>query len=286
MKCPHCGVELPGPESHVTQTIAESRTFAPSSGLAAWSAAAAPPGSTSMRPGAVLAGRYRIVNLAGRGAMGEVYRAEDMKLDQTVALKFLPQDLAEDPDRLARLLNEVRTARQVSHPNVCRVYDIGESEGRHFLTMEFIAGEDLASLLKSKGRLAEDEATAIARQLAAGLAAAHERGVLHRDLKPSNIMVDERGAFRITDFGLADASPAIVGRRAREGTPLYMAPEQLAGTEATQQSDLYALGLILYEIFTGARSPARARGSCCGNARPPRLPRRAWRQESTPRRIV
>ncbi len=250
MKCPHCGGTLPEAESLPTEVLPESPTVVPRPSLDV-SGGARPPGSAQLQPGAVLAGRYRIVSLAGRGAMGEVYRAEDLRLDQTVALKFLPPALADDPERLARLLNEVRIARQVSHPNVCRVYDVGETDGRPFLTMEFIAGEDLASLLRRKGRLPENEAFGIARQLCAGLAAAHERGVLHRDLKPSNVMVDDRGVARITDFGLAEAGVAIVGRKAREGTPSFMAPEQLAGTEVTQQSDIYALGLMLYEIFAG-----------------------------------
>ena len=220
-----------------------------------------PPGGAGagVRPGTILAGRYRILDLAGRGGMGEVYRAEDLKLDQAVALKFLPEEMDRDDRALSRLLNEVRSARQVSHPNVCRVHDVGEAEGRHFLSMEYIAGEDLATLLKRKGRLPPDTALAVARQLCAGLAAAHEKGVLHRDLKPSNVMLDERGVARIADFGLAEASAVIPGTKALEGTPLYMSPEQLSGREVTKQSDIYALGLLLYEIFAGR--PAYPGGS-------------------------
>ena len=157
-------------------------------------------------PGMVLAERYRIIGLLGRGGMGEVYRADDLKLGQPVALKFLPKALADDPVRRERFYAEVRIARQVSHPNVCRVYDIGELDGRHFLTMEYIDGEDLASLLKRIGRLPGDKAIDVARQLCAGLAAAHDKGVLHRDLKPANVMIDGRGRVRITDFGLAVAA--------------------------------------------------------------------------------
>ena len=123
-------------------------------------------------PGAMLAGRYRIVSLLGRGGMGDVYRAEDLKLGQPVALKFLPKDVVHRADRLTRLQNEVRVARQVSHPNVCRVYDIGEADGQHFLSMEYVDGEDLASLLRRIGRLPPDKALELARQLCAGLAAA------------------------------------------------------------------------------------------------------------------
>ena len=204
--------------------------------------------------GAVVAGRYRILSLAGRGGMGEVYRAYDNKLEQPVALKFLPAAMSQDGAALARFHNEVRTARQVSHPNVCRVYDIGEWEGMPFLSMEYVDGEDLASLLRRIGRLPSDKAVEIARRLCAALAAAHGKGVLHRDFKPGNIMIDGRGQVLITDFGLAALAAQVTGPEARYGTPAYMAPEQLAGKEATVRSDIYALGLVLYEMFTGRRA--------------------------------
>ncbi len=182
--------------------------------------------------------------------MGEVYRADDLKLGHTVALKFLPRDLADDPARLEYFHSEVRLTRQISHPNVCRVYDIGEVDGQHFLSMEYIDGEDLRILLRRIGRLPKDKGVQIAQQLCAGLAAAHDRGVLHRDLKPANIMLDGRGHVRITDFGLAKlADDAVKGEIA--GTPAYMAPEQLSRGETTIQSELYSLGLILFELFTG-----------------------------------
>jgi serine/threonine-protein kinase len=204
-------------------------------------------------PGALFAERYRIVALLGRGGMGEVYRADDLRLGQAVALKFLPEALADDAGRRDRLYNEVRTARQIAHPAVCRVYDIGEAEGQHFLSMEFVDGEDLASLLRRIGRLPQDKAIEIARQVCAGLGAAHERGVLHRDLKPENVMLDGRGKARITDFGLAGLATNIQGEDIRSGTPAYMSPEQLAGREVTTASDVYALGLVLYEVFTGKK---------------------------------
>ncbi len=182
--------------------------------------------------------------------MGEVYRADDLKLGQPVALKFLPPDVDRDPARLTQLHTEVRMARQVSHPNVCRVYDIDEVDGATFLSMEYVDGEDLSSLLRRVGRFPEERALEIARQICAGLAAAHERNVIHRDLKPANVMLDGTGKVRITDFGLAGAS----GEAIRAGTPAYMAPEQLAGNEVTARSDIYALGLVLYEIFTGQRA--------------------------------
>jgi hypothetical protein len=202
----------------------------------------------------MIADRYRVVALAGRGGMGEVYRAEDLKLSQIVAIKFLPTSLSKDVGALARFHSEVRIARQVSHPNVCRVFDIGDADGVPFLTMEYVDGEDLASLVRRIGRLSSDKAVEIARQVCAGLAAAHERGVIHRDLKPANLMLDGTGKIRITDFGLASIAASLEGADAKAGTPAYMAPEQLEGKEVTPKSDLYSLGLVLYEILTGKRA--------------------------------
>jgi serine/threonine-protein kinase len=179
-----------------------------------------------------------MIGLLGRGGMGEVYRADDLKLGQQVALKFLPRDVESDRDRLSRFMNEVRLSLRVTHPNVCRVFDIADVGGRHFLSMEYVDGEDLASLLRRIGRLPEDKAVEIARQLCAGLAAAHEEGVLHRDLKPANVMIDGRGRAKITDFGLAGATAGVIGREAQAGTPQYMAPEQFDGRELSIQTDL------------------------------------------------
>jgi serine/threonine-protein kinase len=202
----------------------------------------------------ILANRYRIIGLLGRGGMGEVYRADDLKLGQPVALKFLPRALAKDAVRRERFFAEVRITRGLAHPNICRVYDIGEFEGQHFLSMEFIDGEDLASLIQRIGYLPNEKALDIARQLAAGLAAAHDRGVLHRDLKPANIMIDGHGRVRVTDFGLAIAAGEDTQTAEMFGTPAYMAPEQFAGKGASVRSDIYALGLILYEIFSGRKA--------------------------------
>lgn len=205
-------------------------------------------------PGSILAGRYRIIGLLGRGGMGEVYRADDLKLGHPVALKFLPRSLAADPVRRERFFAEVRITRQLAHPNICRVYDIEEFEGQHFLSMEYIDGEDLASLIKRIGYLSNQKALEITRQLVAGLAAAHERGVLHRDLKPANIMIDGHGRVRITDFGLATASDDESQAQEMFGTPAYMAPEQFGGKGASVRSDIYALGLVLYEIYCGRKA--------------------------------
>ncbi len=208
--------------------------------------------SNAFAPGAVVAGRYRLVALLGRGGMGDVYRADDLTLEQPVALKFLPDGVMAGDARLQRFHNELRIARQVSHRNVCRVYDLGDANGRRFLTMEYVDGEDLASLLRRIGRVPQDKAVEIARQLCAGVAAAHDRGVLHRDLKPANVMIDGDGNVRIADFGISTAMDAVDEGFA--GTPQYMAPEQLAGRPASTRSDIYALGLVLFELFTGRRA--------------------------------
>ncbi len=207
-------------------------------------------------PGEIVDARYRIVSLLGRGGMGEVYRADDLRLGEPVALKFLPPALTNDGAALARFHQEVKTARQITHRNVVRVHDLGEANGAPFLTMEYVDGEDLASLIKRIGRLPQDKALELARQLCAGLAAAHERGVLHRDIKPANVMIDGEGRAKLSDFGLAevaaDLGPEIVG------TPAYMAPEQLSDGETSFASDIYSLGLVLFETFSG-RSPFRAK---------------------------
>src|SRR4051794_40423222 len=250
--CPSCGV--PVADSFATRTVALSGP-APSTPARDSRTATSPRLSSRSQgrfaPGELLGGRYRIVAILGKGGMGEVYRAEDLVLDQQVALKFLPEAVAHNERALERFRNEVRIARQVSHPNVCRVYDLGEMEGLYFLSMEYVDGEDLGSLLRRIGRLPTDKALEIARKLCAGLAAAHEKGVLHRDLKPANVMLDARGQVLLTDFGLAGLAGEIEGAEVRNGTPAYMAPEQLAGDEVTVRSDIYALGLVLYEIFTG-----------------------------------
>ncbi len=204
-------------------------------------------------PGTLLGGRYRIIGLLGQGGMGEVYRATDLMLGQSVALKLLPETAAANGPLLERFYGEVRVARQVSHPNVCRVFDIGEAEGLPFISMEYVAGEDLASLLHRIGRLPADRAVIAARQICAGLAAAHSKGVIHRDLKPQNIMMDKHGQIMIMDFGLAALADQVSGPEARHGTPAYMSPEQLKGADVTAKSDIYALGLVLYELFTGKR---------------------------------
>ena len=215
---------------------------------------------TRFLPGDLLAGRYRLAGLLGKGGMGEVYRAEDLKLGETVALKLLPEELTHDEAALARFHDEVRLARRITHPNVCRVFDIGEADELHYLSMELIEGDDLETLLQRIGHLPVGKALDIARQMGAGLAAAHERGVLHRDLKPANVMLDRAGRVKIMDFGLAAVPEELRRGEIAAGTPAYMAPEQLAGREVSARTDLYAWGLVVWELLTGERPfPARSR---------------------------
>jgi serine/threonine-protein kinase len=238
--CSACG-RATSPDDTATRTVAatflSSRT----------------PSDGRFLPGTTIAGRYRIIALLGQGGMGEVYRADDLTLNQPVALKFLSPAITGNAAAVERFRNEVRIARRVSHPNVCRVYDLGEIDGHIFLSMEYVDGEDLGSLIRRIGKLPHDKALEIARKLCGGLGAAHEKGVLHRDLKPANVMLDGRGQVLLTDFGLAGIADQIEGGEIRNGTPAYMAPEQLAGKEVTIKSDLYSLGLVLYEILTGKR---------------------------------
>jgi hypothetical protein len=210
-------------------------------------------GGAPFAPGTLLAGRYRIVRLLGRGGMGVVYHAHDLRLGHPVALKFLPASLARDARRLEQFHNEVRVARQISHPNVCRVYDIGDVDGHLFLSREFIDGEYLSAALRRRGAFPEMEAVDLTRQICAGLDAVHAAGVLHRDLKPANIMLGGSGRAQLMDFGIAVTGDVDDPERITEGTPAYMAPEQLVDRHVTVQSDVYALGLVMYEIFTGGR---------------------------------
>lgn len=204
--------------------------------------------------GTILNKRYRIISLLGKGGMGEVYKAEDLELNGTVALKFLPTKLAANKDLLSRFRGEVRIARQVSHENVCRVFDIGEIGGRRFLSMEYIEGDDLAQLLDRIGRLPSDKAVEISRQICLGLNAIHKLGILHRDLKPANIIIDSKGKARITDFGIAGFEGSVHEDEIRVGTLAYMSPEQISGNEVSKRSDIFSLGLVLYEIFTGRQA--------------------------------
>ncbi len=206
-------------------------------------------------PGTLLAGRYEIVSTPESGGMGEVYQAEDLELGEQVALKFLRGDRADDQTWIERFRQEVTLARKVTHKNVCRVHDLGAHNGSRFLVMEYVAGGNLLaqSRMRPSGRFAPAEVIAYARQLCDGLAAVHESGLLHRDLKPANVLLSGDGPVKLADFGLAAAAVGLSADEVGAGTVLYMAPEQLSGKEVTARSDLFALGLILYELTTGQR---------------------------------
>jgi pentatricopeptide repeat protein len=203
--------------------------------------------------GSTFAGRYHIVEELGKGGMGRVYRAVDKKLNEEVALKLIRPEIALDERTLERFQNELKIARKISHRHVGRMYELMEEKGVHFITMEYVAGQDLRGLIRQTGQLTARKAVSIATQILGGLAEAHRLGVVHRDLKPSNIIVDREGSARIIDFGIARsaATKGKTGEGAIIGTPEYMAPEQVEGKPADQRADLYALGVILFEMVTG-----------------------------------
>jgi serine/threonine-protein kinase len=215
-------------------------------------ACGAPLGQRPLGPGSLIAERYELLQLLGQGGMGTVYRAHDRVLDEVVAIKTLRCDVAQDPELSRRFLSEIKLARKVRHENVCGIHEYGEDAGLRFIAMEYVDGEDLRRLLRRGGRLARDEAFDVALQLARGLEAIHEAGIIHRDLKTSNVMRDSRGTVRLMDFGIAKRfgtdvtlGPQLIG------TPEYMSPEQARAGAVDYRSDLYALGIVVFEIFTG-----------------------------------
>jgi serine/threonine protein kinase/predicted Zn-dependent protease len=206
--------------------------------------------------GNVIAGRYEIIEELGSGGMGRVFRVYDTKIKEEIALKLLKPEIASERRTIERFSNEIKYARKIVHKNVCRMFDMGEDRGTHFITMEYVAGEDLKSFLRRAAPLNSGKAVFLAREIAEGLAESHRIGLVHRDLKPGNIMIDKEGNARIMDFGIAKSfsGKAITGEGAIVGTPEYMSPEQVEGKEADQRSDIYALGVILFEMVCG-RTP-------------------------------
>jgi serine/threonine-protein kinase len=203
--------------------------------------------------GMVFAGRYEILEELGGGGMGSVYRAEDTKIRQEVALKLIRSEIASSRKTIERFRNEIKTARMIAHRNVCRMFDLGEEKGTYFIAMEYVSGEDMKSFLRRAAPLSTGRAIAIGKQVCEGLAEAHRLGVVHRDLKPGNIMIDKEGNARIMDFGIARsiAEKGITGTGVTIGTPEYMSPEQAEGKETDRRSDIYSLGVILFEMVTG-----------------------------------
>ena len=212
-----------------------------------------------LQPGRFLGNRYEIVKLLGEGGMGKVYQARDLEVDCFVALKVIRPDLAQNPEILHRFKQELILAREVTHRNVIRIFDLGQAKGIKFITMEFVEGRDLRAVLRERGKLSPDEAVQIIVQVCRALEAAHAAGVVHRDLKPQNIMLDAKDRVYVMDFGIAHSleTPGMTQTGALMGTPEYMSPEQAKGMKVDARSDLFALGIIFYEMLTGV-SPYKA----------------------------
>lgn len=206
-----------------------------------------------LKRGSVFAGRYEIIEELGKGGMGRVYRVFDKKVDGEIALKIVKPEIASDKKTVERFRNELKLARNITHKNVCRMYDLNEDAGIHYITMEYVPGGDLKRFIRRSKQLGIGTVLSIAKQICDGLVEAHRLGVVHRDLKPNNIMIDDDGNARIMDFGIARSLSAkgITGKGIMMGTPEYMSPEQVEGKEVDQRSDIYSLGIILYEMVTG-----------------------------------
>jgi TolB-like protein len=203
--------------------------------------------------GATFADRYEIIEELGKGGMARVYRAYDRKIEEDIALKLIKSDISADAQTIERFRNELKLARKITHRNVCRMYDLNEEDGTHYITMEYIPGEDLKTLIKRMGKIPSEKSISIAKQVCKGLIEAHRIGIIHRDLKPQNIMIDRLGNARIMDFGIAHSVQVkgVTADGMAIGTPDYMSPEQVKGQEADQRSDIYSLGVTFYEMLTG-----------------------------------
>jgi len=250
MKCPSCHTDNPPDSKFCKECATPLPPYRPSPPLVTETLEAA---TEELTLGSLFAGRYQIIEELGHGGMGRVYRALDKKLNEEVALKLVRPEIAADRSTLERFHNELKLARKISHPHVGRMYELMEEKGTHFITMEYVPGQDLRGLIRQTGKLAIETAVSIAKQVCEGLGEAHKQGIVHRDLKPSNIIIDRAGSARIMDFGIARslAVKSRTGAGVMIGTPEYMSPEQVEGKDVDQRSDIYSLGIILYEMLTG-----------------------------------
>jgi serine/threonine-protein kinase len=250
IECPKCHSENPGTK----QFCADCGTQLPSSqDIHPYLTDTLQAPVHELTTGTTFAGRYQIIEELGKGGMGKVYRVLDKKLNEEVALKLIKPEIASDRETIERFSNELKLARRISHRNVGRMYELMEAEGMHFITMEYVPGQDLRGLIRQTGQLTTGKAVSIARQVCEGLSEAHGLGVVHRDLKPGNILIDRDGNAKIMDFGIARSisAKAITGAGVLIGTPEYMSPEQVEGKNVDQRSDIYSLGVILYQMLTG-----------------------------------
>jgi serine/threonine protein kinase/Flp pilus assembly protein TadD len=249
MKCPKCQSDNPEAASYCadcgTQLPASEEITAPTKTIEA--------PKKELTTGSTFAGRYQIIEELGRGGMGKVYKAQDTEINDKIALKLIKPEVASDKKTIERFRNELKFARKIRHENVCQMYDLNKEEGTYYITMEFVSGEDLKSMIRMSKQLSVATAINTAKQVCEGLVVAHKLGVVHRDLKPQNIMIDKEGNTRIMDFGIARSirGKGITGAGVMIGTPEYMSPEQVEGKEIDQRSDIYSLGVILYEMVTG-----------------------------------
>ena len=249
MNCPQCAFENPA-DSRFCSRCGSRIT---PSGKITITKDGIHPIEKEFKVGSTFAGRYLIIEELGKGGMGSVYKVLDKEVDEKIALKFLNPEVAANEKTITRFRNELKTARKISHKNVCRIYDLSKKEGFYYITMEYVSGDDLKHVVRMMGQLSIGKALFIAKQICEGLAEAHQLGVVHRDLKPQNIMIDKEGNSRIMDFGIARSLEAkgITEAGVMIGTPEYMSPEQAEAMEVDQRSDIYSLGVILYEMVTG-----------------------------------